>query len=79
MQPGRLDAKPMRRNAALGCKYLEKRGEQIAAKVLVHGIAVVARNVDDFKFTRATIVNLWEPFPLSPKDYAQRQLDAVCY
>ena len=44
----------------------DKRGERdalIAATALVHGMAVVTRNVADFKPTRVTIVNPWEPSP----------------
>lgn len=41
----------------------DKRGERdalIAATALVHGMAVVTRNVADFKSTGVTIINLWE-------------------
>lgn len=44
----------------------DKRGERdalIAATALVHGMAVVTRNVADFKPTGATLVNPWEPLP----------------
>jgi len=44
----------------------DKRGERdalIAATALVHGMAVVTRNVADFKPTGVTIVNPWEPLP----------------
>ena len=44
----------------------DKRGERdalIAATALVHGMAVVTRNVADFSSTRVTIVNPWEPLP----------------
>ncbi len=44
----------------------DKRGERdalIAATALVHGMAVVTRNVADFRSTRVTIVNPWEPLP----------------
>lgn len=44
----------------------DKRGERdalIAATALVHGMAVVTRNVADFKPTGATIVNPWESPP----------------
>lgn len=42
----------------------DKRGERdalIAATALVHGMAVVTRNVADFKPMGVTIVNPWEP------------------
>jgi len=41
----------------------DKRGERdalIAATALVHGMAVVTRNVDDFAPTGVTILNPWE-------------------
>ena len=41
----------------------DKRGERdalIAASALVHGMAVVTRNVADFKPTGVTIINPWE-------------------
>lgn len=41
----------------------DKRGERdalIAATALVHGMAVVTRNVADFQPTEATILNPWE-------------------
>ncbi|WP_442594976.1 type II toxin-antitoxin system VapC family toxin [Parapusillimonas sp. JC17] len=44
----------------------DKRGERdalIAATALVHGMAVVTRNMADFKPTGVTIVNPWEPAP----------------
>ncbi len=44
----------------------DKRGERdalIAATALVHGMAVVTRNVADFRPTGVTIVNPWEPLP----------------
>lgn len=44
----------------------DKRGERdalIAATALVHGMAVVTRNVADFKPTGVTIINPWEPLP----------------
>jgi predicted nucleic acid-binding protein len=44
----------------------DKRGERdalIAATALVHGMAVVTRDVADFKPTGVTIVNPWEPSP----------------
>ncbi|MCB5362259.1 type II toxin-antitoxin system VapC family toxin [Pusillimonas sp. CC-YST705] len=44
----------------------DKRGERdalIAATALVHGMAVVTRNVADFKPTGVAIVNPWEPSP----------------
>ena len=44
----------------------DKRGGRdalIAATALVHGMAVVTRNVTDFKSTGATIVNPWDPSP----------------
>ncbi|WP_295932604.1 type II toxin-antitoxin system VapC family toxin [uncultured Xanthomonas sp.] len=43
----------------------DKRGERdalIAATALVHGMAVVTRNVSDFEPTGVSIVNAWEPF-----------------
>jgi hypothetical protein len=42
----------------------DRRGERdalIAATALVHGMAVVTRNVADFKPTGASVVNPWEP------------------
>lgn len=42
----------------------DKRGERdalIAATALVHGMAVVTRNVSDFEPTGVSIVNAWEP------------------
>jgi toxin FitB len=42
----------------------DRRGERdalIAATALVHGMAVVTRNVADFKATGVAIVNPWEP------------------
>ena len=44
----------------------DKRGERdalIAATALVHGMAVVTRNVADFKPTGVTVVNPWAPSP----------------
>ncbi len=44
----------------------DKRGERdalIAATALVHGMAVVTRNVADFKPTGVTLVNPWELSP----------------
>ncbi|UKE78244.1 type II toxin-antitoxin system VapC family toxin [Xanthomonas graminis] len=44
----------------------DKRGERdalIAATALVHGMAVVTRNVADFEPTGVPIVNAWEPLP----------------
>ncbi len=44
----------------------DKRGERdalIAATALVHGMAVVTRNVADFKPTGVTVVNPWESSP----------------
>src|SRR5690606_13396249 len=44
----------------------DRRGERdalIAATALVHGMAVVTRNVADFKPTGVTTVNPWEPSP----------------
>lgn len=41
----------------------DKRGERdalIAATALVHGMALVTRNVDDFKPTGVPVVNPWE-------------------
>jgi len=40
-----------------------ERDALIAATALVHGMAVVTRNVADFQPTRVTIVNPWEPSP----------------
>ena len=40
-----------------------ERGALIAATALVHGMAVVTRNVADFKPTGVTVVNPWEPLP----------------
>ena len=45
---------------------LDKRGESdalIAATALVHGMAVVTRNVADFKPTGVVTVNPWDPRP----------------
>ncbi|WP_295844720.1 type II toxin-antitoxin system VapC family toxin [uncultured Xanthomonas sp.] len=42
----------------------DKRGERdalIAATALVHGMAVVTRNVSDFEPTGVPILNAWEP------------------
>lgn len=44
----------------------DRRGERdalIAATALVHGMAVVTRNVADFKPTEVTIINPWESLP----------------
>lgn len=44
----------------------DKRGERdalIAATALVHGMAVVTRNVTDFQPTGVSIINPWEPLP----------------
>lgn len=44
----------------------DKRGERdalIAATALVHGMAMVTRNVSDFVSTGVPIVNPWEPLP----------------
>ncbi|QNH11208.1 type II toxin-antitoxin system VapC family toxin [Xanthomonas sp. SI] len=44
----------------------DKRGERdalIAATALVHGMAVVTRNVSDFEPTGVPVVNAWEPLP----------------
>ena len=44
----------------------DKRGERdalIAATALVHGMAVVTRNVADFKPTGVVTVNPWDPRP----------------
>lgn len=44
----------------------DKRGERdafIAATALVHGMAVVTRNVADFEPTEVTIVNPWQQSP----------------
>ena len=57
---------PVDTAVALRCARLhvpDKRGERdalIAATALVHGMAVVARNVADFKPAGVTIVNPWE-------------------
>ena len=43
----------------------DKRGERdalIAATALVHGMAVVTRNVADFKSTGVTIINPWQDY-----------------
>ena len=44
----------------------DRRGERdalIAATALVHGMAVVTRNVADFQPTGASIINPWAPSP----------------
>ncbi len=41
----------------------DERDALIAATALVHGMAVVTRNVVDFKPTGVTIVNHWGPSP----------------
>ena len=44
----------------------DKRGERdalIAATALVHGMAVVTRNVADFKPTGVVTINPWDPRP----------------
>ena len=44
----------------------DKRGERdalIAATALVHGMAVVTRNVADFQPTGVTVINPWEALP----------------
>ncbi|WP_295964078.1 type II toxin-antitoxin system VapC family toxin [uncultured Xanthomonas sp.] len=44
----------------------DKRGERdalIAATALVHGMAVVTRNVFDFEPTGVPVVNAWKPLP----------------
>ena len=44
----------------------DRRGERdalIAATALVHGMAVVTRNVSDFKPTGVVTVNPWDPRP----------------
>ena len=44
----------------------DKRSERdalVAATALVHGMAVVTRNVADFKPTGVPLVNPWEPLP----------------
>ena len=54
---------------ALRCAKLhvpDRRSERdalIAATALVHGMAVVSRNVADFKQTGVTVVNPWEVLP----------------
>jgi predicted nucleic acid-binding protein len=57
-----IDTAVARRSARLHGP--DKRGERdalIAATALVHGMAVVTRNVADFKPTGASVVNPWEP------------------
>lgn len=60
---------PVDTAVALRCAGLhvpDKCGERdalIAATALVHGMAVVTRNADDFKPTGVTVVNPWEPSP----------------
>ncbi len=59
-----VDTAVARRGARLHVP--DKCGERdalIAATALVHGMAVVTRNVADFKPTGVTIVNPWEPSP----------------
>lgn len=57
---------PVDTAVALRCARLQvpdKRGERdvlIAATALVHGMALVTRNVADFQATRVTILNPWE-------------------
>jgi len=57
---------PVDTAVALRCARLhvpDKRGERdalIAATALVHGMAVVTRNVADFKPTGVTVVNPWD-------------------
>lgn len=41
----------------------DERDALIAATALVHGMAVVTRNVADFKPTGVALVNPWEPLP----------------
>ena len=44
----------------------DRRGERdalIAATALIHGMAVVTRNVADFEPTGVTIVDPWQPLP----------------
>lgn len=44
----------------------DKRGERdalIAATALVHGMAVVTRNVADFEAAGVALINPWEPAP----------------
>ena len=46
----------------------DKRGERdalIAATALVHGMAVVTRNVSDYEPTRVPVVSAWEPLPFA--------------
>lgn len=58
---------PVDTAVALRCARLhvpDKRGERdalIAATALVHGMAVVTRNVADFEPTGVQIVNPWKP------------------
>jgi predicted nucleic acid-binding protein len=58
---------PVDSAVALRCARLhvpDRCGERdalIAATALVHGMAVVTRNVDDFKPTGVTIINPWLP------------------
>lgn len=40
-----------------------ERDALIAATALVHGMAVVTRNVDDFQATGAPLINPWRPLP----------------
>lgn len=60
---------PVDTSVAQRCARLhvpDKRSERdaiIAATALVHGMAVVTRNVADFMPTGVTIVNPWEPLP----------------
>ncbi|WP_200964446.1 type II toxin-antitoxin system VapC family toxin [Achromobacter sp. Root83] len=57
---------PVDTAVALRCARLhvpDKRGERdalIAATALVHGMAVVTRNVADFKPTGVTVINPWD-------------------
>ncbi|NJA07410.1 type II toxin-antitoxin system VapC family toxin [Methylococcaceae bacterium WWC4] len=57
---------PINTAVALRCAKLhvpDKRGERdalIAATALVHGMALVTRNVADFQATGVTILNPWE-------------------
>lgn len=60
---------PVDTAVALRCARLhvpDRRSERdalIAATALVHGMAVVTRNVADFKPMGVSLVNPWEPLP----------------
>ena len=40
--------------------YENSIGKQIAATALTHDMAIVTRNVQDFKFISATVINPWD-------------------